>query len=334
MGAEALVKTRLTVAGEELRADLVLYNVGSAKEELRLTERGPVTAPRRLAHRLADALYKHYTREPGPFASGRLVFVKQAGKMRSVWISDWDGSYAEAVATSGLDMLPDLSVNGTVAYTSYRSGTPALWAQTPGGEAKRLDQGGRMATGVAFSPDGSRIAYSLAEGEGAQIFVASADGSGAQKITDTAAFINSSPTWSPDGKRLAFVSNRFGTPQIFVMNADGSGVQRLTYQGKYNQTPVWSPRGDLIAFTARDEKNSFDIFTVEVASRKITRLTQGQGNNEEPTFAPNGRLVIFSSTRNGGQRLFVSTVDGRKQLALPMAEGRYLTPAWSRVRAD
>ena len=59
-------------------------------------------------------------------------------------------------------------------------------------------------------------------------------------------------------------SNRGGSPQIYVMSADGSGARRLTFQGNYNQTPDWSPRGDLIAFTARDERNAFDLFTVNV----------------------------------------------------------------------
>ena len=35
VGAEGLVKTRVTVTGDEVQAELFLYNVGSAKEELR-----------------------------------------------------------------------------------------------------------------------------------------------------------------------------------------------------------------------------------------------------------------------------------------------------------
>ncbi len=102
-----------------------------------------------------------------------------------------------------------------------------------------------MATGIAWSPDGKRIAYALAEGESTQLYVANADGSAPKAITDTPYGINSSPAWSPDGKRIAFVSNRGGSPQIYVMNADGSNPRRLTFQGNYNQTPDWSPRGDL-----------------------------------------------------------------------------------------
>jgi TolB protein len=112
------------------------------------------------------------------------------------------------------------------------------------------------------------------------------------------------------------------------MNSDGSAVRRITFQGNYNQTPDWSPRGDLIAFTARDERRAFDLFTVNVDTGKITRLTQDQGDNEEPTFSPNGRLLIFSSHRTGTSRLFVMNSDGTNQLALPMESGSYSTPDW------
>ncbi len=332
VGAEALVKTQLSRQGETLRAELRLFNVGAAKEELKLSEESPADQPRRLAHKLADALYKHYTREPGPFASSRIAYVRKAGDAREVWVADWDGSNAQSVVRSGLNLLPALAPgSGAVAYTSYASGQPDIYLTRLGNRASPLVKRGRMATGVAFSPDGQRIAYSLSEGEGAQLWVADADGSNARKVTDTPSMINSSPSWSPDGKRLAFVSNRFGNPQVFVMNADGSGVQRLTYQGNYNQTPDWSPRGDLIAFTARDERNAFDLFTVEVATRKVTRLTQDQGSNEEPVFAPNGRLIMFTSTRDGGKRLYVMTTDGQSQVPLPVDKGTFYTPSWGRV---
>ncbi len=185
-----------------------------------------------------------------------------------------------------------------------------------------------MVAGVDYSPDGKRIAFSVADGENAEIYVANADGSGAKRITDTKYFLNSSPSWSPDGKRIAFVSNRAGTPQVYLMSADGAEPKRLTFQGNYNQTPTWSPRGDLIAFTARDERNAFDLFTVEVATGKIKRLTQDTKNNEEPSFSPNGRLILFTSTRNGSKSLFVMTFDGNNQIALPMDKGDFTTPDW------
>jgi TolB protein len=330
VGAEALVKTQLEGSAGELTGELRVYNVATSTELLKTSETVKAGQTRLLAHKLADALYKQFTREPGPFSS-HLVYVKKTAAGKDVYLADWDGQEAQAIATGGINLLPALLPGaGGAAFTSYKSGKPEIWTARPGQKAHALVSAGEMATGISFSPDGKRIAYALAEGESAQIYVANADGSEPAKLTNTPFFINTSPSWSPDGKQLAFVSNRGGSPQIYVMGVDGSGVRRLTFQGNYNQTPSWSPRGDLIAFTARDERNAFDLFTVNVESGKITRLTQDTGNNEEPTFAPNGRLIVFSSTRTGSPRLFVMTADGNDQQPLPMDKGEFTTPDWGR----
>ena len=113
------------------------------------------------------------------------------------------------------------------------------------------------------------------------------------------------------------------------MNADGSGQRRLTFQGNYNQTPRWSPRGDLIAFTARDERKVFDVFTISPDTGKVQRVTQDQGRtNEEPTWAPNGRLLAFTSDRKGRSQVVVSSANGEQQTIVTEDAGVLGTPAW------
>lgn len=328
VGADALVKTQLSVDGETLRGDLRLFTVASGREELKASEAVSSKDPRRLAHKLANAVYKFFTHETGPFET-HVAWVKKTAGGKDVYVSDWDGRNAIPIAQGGINLLPTMLDASTVGYTSYKRGKPDLYVQKVAGAATPLISAGRMATGVAFSPDGRKIAYALADGESAQIFLAAVDGSNPRQLTNTPYFINTSPTWSPDGKRLAFVSNRGGTPQVYVMNSEGGEAKRLTFQGNYNQTPDWSPKGDLIAFTARDERNAFDLFTVNVDTGKIQRLTQDQGNNEEPSFSPNGRLLIFTTTRKGGEsKLYVMTSDGNNQTPLPAGPGQYSTPDW------
>ncbi|MBL9038329.1 MAG: PD40 domain-containing protein [Archangium sp.] len=326
VGAESLVKTQLSSDGDALRADLRLFNVNAGREVLKVSEAGTLKDARRLAHKLANAVYKEFAKETGPFES-KIAFVRRSKEGKDVYLADWDGRGAVALTSGSVNVLPAVQPSGAVGFTSYRRGKPEgyLWRQ---GNVTPLVSSGRMVSGLAFSPDGKRLAYSVSDGEHAEIFIAAADGTNPVAATDTKFFLNSSPSWSPDGKRLAFVSNRSGTPQIHVMNADGSGVERLTFQGNYNTTPAWSPRGDVIAFTARDERNAFDLFTVDVATKKIKRLTQDAGSNEEPSFSPNGRLILFTSTRAGGQQLFVMTADGTVQLALPAGMSDVSTPDW------
>lgn len=330
VGADALVKVDLRSKGDQLMGELRLFTVASGTRTFEKRISGPLNRPRRLAHAFADALYEKLTKEPGPFES-QLAFVRKTAQGKDVWISDWDGRNAQALTRGGINLLPVLlPKGGGAAYTSYLSGRPEVYSQKLGGKPELLVRAGQMVTGIDYSPDGKRIAYAVGQGKGAQIWVARADGRHRRRLTHTPYFLNTSPCWSPDGKRIAFVSNRGGSPQIYIMDASGKHKRRLTFKGNYNQTPSWSPRGDLIAFTARDEHNDFDIFTVEVDSGKIVRLTQDQGNNEEPSFSPNGRLVVFSSTRTGHPRLFVTTLDGNHQVALPMDKGAFTTPDWGR----
>jgi TolB protein len=113
------------------------------------------------------------------------------------------------------------------------------------------------------------------------------------------------------------------------MSADGddTSAKRITFQGNYNQTPTFSPRGNLIAFTARDEKNHMDIFTLDVKKGELKRVTQGQGENEDPSFSPNGRLLVFTTTRNGPRQVVVSNLDGTHQSVIT-AGGEYSAPSW------
>jgi TolB protein len=328
VGADTLVKVKVSRDGGQVKAELRMFTVATAREELKAAEARPPAEVRRIAHAFADAIYQSFTREPGGFQS-RIAFVKKSASGKDIWMADWDGHNAFPVTQGGLNILPGIAPDsGGVAFTTYRRGHPELFAQRAGGAAALLVSAGQMATGVQYSPDGKQIAYSVANGEASQIWVAAADGSGARQVTDTPYAINTSPSWSPDGKRLAFVSNRGGSPQLYVMGAGGGDARRLTFQGTYNQTPDWSPRGDLIAFTARDERNAFDLFTVAVDTGKIARLTQDSGNNEEPSFSPSGRMIVFTSTRRGAPELFVMTADGQNQLPLAMERGSYFTPDW------
>ena len=326
IGAESLVKTQLSNDGTTLKADLRLFAVAAGREDLKVSESAPVGSPRLLAHKLANAVYKFYTRETGPFET-RIAFTRKSASGRDVYVADWDGKNAQRITNGDVNVLSALIPGGGVAFTSYRSKKPFLFV-AKGGDVQQLVAKGSMVTGAAFSPDGKRLAVSVSEGENAEIYVGNADGTNLNKVTDTKFFLNTSPTWSPDGKRLAFVSNRAGNPQIYVMGADGSNPKRLTFQGNYNTTPSWSPRGDLIAFTARDERNAFDLFTVNVETNKVVRLTQDAAGNEEPAFSPNGRLILFTSTRGGSRGLHVMTFDGNNQIALPMEKGDINTPDW------
>jgi TolB protein len=92
---------------------------------------------------------------------------------------------------------------------------------------------------VAWSPDGSRIAFDATAPTGdTDIYVIDATGGIPTRLT-RAPGLDRYPTWTPDGRRIAFTSDRDGDDEIYVMNADGTGIARLTTSTSLDIVDSW-----------------------------------------------------------------------------------------------
>jgi TolB protein len=332
VGAEGLVKGRVIRKVDGLTIDLRLHEVRGGREVLAQTL--AAADARGLGHRIADEVVRHYTGERGIFRT-RIAAIRRTRDGRELVVFDADGQNPRVLLSeTALLLLPAWHPSGEeLLVTSYRSGSPELWRYRFSDKSFRRLRTGHAAMGGTWSPDGSRIAFTVIDGDDTDVWTCNPDGSGARRLTTSPA-LDLSPSWSPDGRRIAFVSDRSGSPQLFVMNADGSEQRRLTFQGSYNQTPQWSPRGDLVLFTARDERRVFDVFAAAVDGGRIQRLTQDQGRtNEEPTWAPNGRMLAFTSDRSGVPQLLVSDPRGERQTVITSG-AELMTPAWGPLPAE
>jgi len=94
---------------------------------------------------------------------------------------------------------------------------------------------------------------------------------------------------------------------IYIANSDGSDKIRLTENGATNWSPSWHPDGKHIIFSSnmddwRDDYNAFgsnfELYLINIQSRKISRLTDNKTFDSFPVFTKNGRHIIFSSNRD------------------------------------
>lgn len=329
VGAQGLIKCRVRKDRNGLGYDFSFFDVATGRSILSKSYQGGREQAGDFARAFGDLVVEKLTGLPGIFQTEIAVILKRK-KSRDVIRMNIDGSSPRVVAKNGsVHLLPAwFRDGGGLLYTSFATGRPLLYAHRFGKKPRVISRQPGLNTGGQMSPDGATIALTLTRDENAELYLLRKK----RLVRLTREWgIDSQASWSPDGKEIAFVSDRWGSPQIFIMNKDGSGVRRLTTRGNYNQTPDWAPRGDLIAFTARDERNVFDIFTVHAKTKAIHRLTQDQGHNEEPSFSPDGQHVVFTSTRNGGSSVWIMAYDGSNQVRIT-SDGHFLTPVWSPQR--
>ena len=79
-----------------------------------------------------------------------------------------------------------------------------------------------------FSPDGTKVAFSVARGGNSDVFVMDLRNRQTARLTSDPA-IDTSPSFSPNGSQIVFNSDRSGTPELYVMGADGSNPRRISF---------------------------------------------------------------------------------------------------------
>ena len=337
INAQALVTGSVSTSSDgRLVVQFRVYDVFAGQElGSGLQFAGEVDGWRRMAHKVADAVYSRITGGGGYFDS-RVVFVSETGgkgdRKKALAIMDYDGANVQLLTDeSSLVLAPRFSPSGDrVLYTSYETGFPRIYMLEVGSATRRVleAQPGSISFAPRFAPDGTNIVYSLATGGNTDLYRMNVNGTGRIRLTSSPA-IDTAPSFSPDGRQIVFESDRSGSQQLYVMPATGGEAKRISFgEGRYG-TPVWSPRGDLIAFT-KQLKGRFHIGVMRVDGSE-ERLLTASFLDEGPTWSPNGRVIMFgreTQGTNGQSALYSVDITGRNLQRVKTPFGAS-DPAWS-----
>jgi TolB protein len=287
---------------------------------------------RRVAHKIADAVYEKLTGEKGYFDT-RIVFVAESGpktkRVKHLTIMDQDGANPVFLTLGDATvMTPRYSPSSQdITYMSLTESTSNIYLfNIETGRQETLGHFPGMVFAPRFSPDGSKVAFSMEQRGNSDVYVMDLRTRQTTRLT-TDPSIDTSPSFSPDGRQIVFNSDRDGNPELYIMNVDGSGVHRISYGGGRYTTPVWSPRGDYIAFT-KQTGGDFHI-GVMAPDGSGEKLLTSSFLDEGPTWAPNGRvLMFFRESPGSGPHLWTIDVSGRNEQQAPYP-GQASDPAWS-----
>lgn len=260
-----------------------------------------------------------------------------AGAMgrQNLWLSSPNaGSNADVTP---LDLLPEtlesaVSLSPDGSHVAYVANQHIFIAELEGDRSRRVTQTsgiyGAAGSPLAWSPDGSRLAFYEGNYPFQRLNVVAADGRDRRVLTPEPDFqiYRSRLLWSPDGRYIAFYrphnppfSNR---EVIALVNVNTGATQTLTSPGFYDALS-WAPNSQQLVLAAGVQAGQQTLFSLNLMDQEFIPLTdQPLQNMLDSQWSPDADWIAFTATPPGDS-------SGTQVLHRVRPDGTELTPLTS-----
>ena len=211
------------------------------------------------------------------------------------------------LTSSGTVYKAAISADGKwLVYVEYDGEQQSLWLKQVAvpGSSRQIAPAAAIYQGVAFSPDGNYVYYTLLQRDnwdGILYQVPILGGEARKVLTD----INCPVALSPDGKKLAFYRWADDEDRLMVANTDGTEQRQLVARGGNESLvygthgPSWSPDSKtlLTAFGTLAPELSMTVAAVSAETGAITLFSQKKFQSiADIAWIPDGQGVLVSAT--------------------------------------
>lgn len=265
----------------------------------------PMASDREVGEEASTVLTGVVTRRDSPpyltiSSSGTLAYVSGGGSHKRLVIVDRDGRAAPLVEHAALHM-PRFSPDGTLlAYDT----SPGLWIYDLAREAStRLTV--ERETGVAWSPDGSRVLFA----SNGRLYSMPSDGSREAEPL-SAPTIGAELSWSVDGRLLTFTQNNDQTGRDVWVFAVGEEPAPFLVTSAEERAPRFSPDGRFIVYMS-DEAGRNEIYARPFPGPGGKWNISADGGTE-PIWSRDGKEIFYRS----GRELMVVDVEATHSLVV------------------
>ncbi len=191
---------------------------------------------------------------------------------------------------------------------------------------------------LAFSPDGSEIAYVTNTSGPFNLWRQASDGGYPDQLTSFEDRTVRDVAWSPDGETILFTADRDGDEfhQLYVIPARGGWPRPLTdapTAQHYLAAAPWSPDGRTIAYAGNDrEPTDQDVIVRDVRGGEVGRPLAGGANYFPSSWTPDGSALTTVDYRSNTDAdvHVVSLRDGTSHLVTAHeGDAKYFPGPWA-----
>ena len=168
----------------------------------------------------------------------------------------------------------------------------------------------------SYSPDGNRLAFvrSAVAGVSNDLYVMSANGGPAKRLTFDHLPMTGSLAWTSDSREIVFASSRGAAMGLWVVSADGcipkpvagpvGEAEWPTIPAKMDNTLVYEQ------FSGKSDVWRVDLKDAKHPQKSPFALVSEKGDKMRPELSPDGKKVAFESDRLGFWDIWTCYVDG------------------------
>ncbi len=275
------------------------------------------------------------------------------------------GAHAQTTIDQTLDLLSITKRFTEVAITTDGQRVAwvddGVWIQDlPNGSAKRLSACKEKCAerGVAFSPDGSKVAFlsDAAKSGQDQVYVAARSGK-PRRLTDETGYFQDLK-WSPDGRQIAVlftanatrnlgpveavlpetgvIEDKYFVQRLAIVDAHSGAMRHITPEKTYVFEYDWSPDSKQLVYDSApppgdDNWYYAEINAIDAAGGSPRHLYKPSLQIAEPRWSPDGRSIAFIEGLMSDEG-----VTGGEIYIMPAEGGtpKDVTPGWKSSPSD
>jgi Tol biopolymer transport system component len=271
-------------------------------------------------------------------SAGRIFRIESGGSPRVL-----SGLSGVGASMSKPHASPDGRTIAWVRYAPEEELGPEVWLMDSNGKNRKLLTTGMTGDQPAWSPDGTRVAFTSDRAGNLDIYVIDLDGENLQRLTRHQS-TDEYAAWSPDGEHIAFGSLRNGNFDVFVMRSDGSELRQITSSAATDFRPSWSPDGEWIAFSSTRASEAamrtynYDIYLMRPDGSDVRRLTHHELLALRPSWSPTGNEIAYQvgggTDDNSDWEIYTMDLNGGEPLRLTNNAVGDAHPDWNTYQIE